>query len=138
VTPGQALTITGSGFPPLSPVQAELFSTPVLLGTTRTDVVGRFTLIVTVPAATTPGPHTLRVSVVGGTAKAETGVSVLSTSVTTRVVGGTLSRTGTDVTGPAQVAGLLVVAGMVMVGLSWTGPGPIVTRYRRWTMRSGL
>ena len=132
---GQPVTITGSGFPPLSPVQAELFSTPVLLGITRTDVVGRLTLVVTVPVDTAPGAHTLRVSVIGGTAMAETRLVVtpraLST-VTTRGVTGTLSRTGSDVTGPAQVAGLMVMAGLVLVGLSWTGRDQAVARCRRW------
>ncbi|MGH9265794.1 MAG: hypothetical protein ACRD1D_13985, partial [Acidimicrobiales bacterium] len=108
--PGDAVTVTGGGFPPATPVQAELFSDPVLLGTTTTDPGGAFSLVVTIPLDTSPGLHTLRVRVVGGTVQAETTITV---TVPVRVAqqataGAILSRTGAEVTGPARLAVTLV------------------------------
>jgi hypothetical protein len=118
VAPGQDLLITGRGFPAGSPARVELFSTPVLLGTTTADAVGNIRLVVTVPADTALGTHTVRVSVPGGTIAAETSISVAARLVT-QVTPGSLSRTGADVRGPARLALGLVMGGFALVGLSW-------------------
>lgn len=110
--------MSGSGFPPGSPLQAELFSDPVLLGTTTADAAGSFRLTVTVPLNTTPGAHTLRVSVVGGTLKAETTLTVAAPAAVqprTQV----LSRTGGAFARAARAAAALVVGGFFLVGLTW-------------------
>lgn len=117
--PGDSLTLTGSGFPAGSTLGAELLSDPVHLGTTVADASGRFRLTVTVPLGTSPGPHTIRVRMVGGTAFAETPLLVTAPAAAVRAAqSGTLSRTGGDFTRPAGMAFLLMVAGLVLVGLA--------------------
>lgn len=118
--PGDSLTLTGTGFPAGSAVVAELFSDPVHLGTTVTDASGGFRMTVTVPAGTAPGPHTIRVRVVGGTALAEIPLQVTAAAASLRAAQtGTLSRTGGDFTRRAGTALVLMVAGFVLVGLAW-------------------
>jgi hypothetical protein len=140
VTAGDPVTITGSGYPPGAPVQAELFSDPVLLGSTTTDAAGTFRLTVGVPRDTPPGFHTLRVSVVGGTVAAETTISVSAPAAVQQAQvqavqqpGGTagLSRTGADTAGIAGAAVILVVTGVVLVGLGWR-PRPSPLRRSPW------
>ena len=124
VNPGQSVTVAGTGFPPDTPVVAELFSDPVVLGSTATDAAGAFRLVVTVPTTTSPGLHTLRVRTADGTLAAETTLAVTGLTVAAVVSpvvtgGGSLSRTGGDLTGPGRLALGLVVAGFVLVALSW-------------------
>jgi hypothetical protein len=52
VEPGQAVTVSGSGYPPNTPLEVLLLSDPVLLGTTTTDASGRFAVVVTIPIIT--------------------------------------------------------------------------------------
>jgi alpha-L-fucosidase len=118
------VTVTGTGFPPDSPVVAELFSDPVVLGSTAADANGAFRLVVSIPTTTSPGLHTLRVRTVDGAVAAETTLAVTGLNAAAIVPsvatgGGSLSRTGTDITGPGRLALGLVVAGFVLVGLSW-------------------
>jgi hypothetical protein len=144
VAAGDSVTLTGSGFPPGAPVQAELFSDPVLLGTTTTNAAGSFRLTVVIPLDTAPGLHTVRVSVVGGTAFAVTTLFVTAPVRAATVQGSeavtvaTLTRTGSDVGGPARLALALVVAGFVLVGLAWRGEGatgPAFGRRGAWPPR---
>lgn len=123
--PGQSVTVTGSGFPPGAPLAAELFSDPVQLGTTVADASGRFRMVVTVPLGTSPGLHTLRVRVVGGTQFADASLLVTTPAAALRAVqAGTLSRTGGDFTRRASLALVLMVAGLVLVGLAWNDRRP--------------
>ena len=130
MTAGDSVTVTGSGYPPGSPVQAELFSDPVVLGTTTTDGAGSFRLTVTIPADTTLGFHTLRVSVVGGMVSAETTLFVSAPARAAGTDGGqvltaaSLSRTGSDVSGPAHLALGFVVVGLVLLAVAWRGRSP--------------
>jgi hypothetical protein len=129
--PGQDVTVTGSGFPPGSPLVAELFSDPVVLGSTAADGNGAFRLVVTVPTSISPGLHTLRVRTIDGSVVADTTLAVTAPVATTapRPVAGALSRTGGAFARTAVVAFGLVVAGSVLVGLSLgRQPG----RRRRW------
>ncbi|HTJ76840.1 MAG TPA: hypothetical protein VL337_15900 [Acidimicrobiales bacterium] len=141
VTAGQPLTLTGSGFPPGSPLTAQLFSDPVLLGSAVADASGSFRLVVTIPLGTAPGVHTVRVSATGSTAVAETTIVVVApvAPVVVAQAGGTvLSRTGTDVLGPARLALALVLTGFVLVGWAWKGNATVlaaVHRRRRWPDR---
>ncbi len=128
--PGQTVDVSGRGFPPTSPVQAELFSTPVLLGTSASDAAGNVRSTVTVPLDTSPGLHTLRVSAVGGTAFAEVTLSVSARPAASPSVG-ILTRTGSDVAGPARLALALVGAGVLLVGAAQRRRGPWMPRHRR-------
>jgi hypothetical protein len=127
LAPGQNLVLTGSGFPPGSSLTAQLFSDPVLLGTTTADAAGTYRMVVTVPLGTAPGVHTIRVSAAGTTLLAETTVVVLAPVTAAQVGNGTiLSRTGADVRGPARVALGLLLTGFVLIGCAG------VDRRRPW------
>jgi hypothetical protein len=91
----------------------------VRLGTTVADAFGRYRMVVTVPLGTSPGLHTIRVSVVGGTLFAETTLVVTAPVVVAQRATPVLSRTGGNLTTPAGMAFVLMVAGFVLVGLSW-------------------
>ena len=134
---GESVTLSGGGFPPGSPLQAELFSDPVLLGTMSADSAGNYRRTVVIPLGTTPGFHTIRVSVVGGTLQAETTIFVtapVTPLVVAQTTGASLSRTGAEVVAPARVAVALVALGAVLVGLSWKGRSlkPWPPPRRRW------
>jgi 5'-nucleotidase len=133
VVAGQPVQVSGGGFPAGSSLVEQLFSDPVVLGTTTAEAAGNYRATVTIPLGTTPGTHTLRVSVVGGTATA-----AATLVVTAPASAGTLSRTGADVAGPAHLALALLVGGAGLVGVAWAGtdlPVPAFGRRRRW--RSG-
>jgi hypothetical protein len=139
VAPGQLVTLSGSGFPAGGNLQEQLFSTPVQLGTTRTDGRGRFRTSVRIPVGTTPGIHTIRVSVIGGNQVAETTVVVTSPPaplLPLRI--GSLVRTGTDIARPTGLAVALVLFGAALVGLEGRGDGPlglVLARRRRRSPR---
>ncbi|MGZ5385251.1 MAG: hypothetical protein ACXWH0_14880 [Acidimicrobiia bacterium] len=57
-TAGGPVTISGSGFAPLSPVQITIESSPVLLSTITADSTGAFATQVTIPASFA-GAHTI-------------------------------------------------------------------------------
>lgn len=61
--PGETTTLTGSGVPALSQIDAELHSTPVHLGTTTATTDGSFDLTVTVPEDAEPGAHEIVITV---------------------------------------------------------------------------
>jgi hypothetical protein len=117
------VTITGTGFPPGAPVIAELFSDPVTLGSGAADANGAFRLAVTIPLDTSPGLHTLRVRTADGSVSADTTIAVTGPGAANRPFvaagDGSLSRTGSEVIGPARLAFGLVVIGFVLVGMSW-------------------
>jgi hypothetical protein len=69
---GEPVTIAGYGYPARSELRVELVRGSVLLGTTRADASGTFRIVVTVPAGTTPGLHTIRVRTRFGSTRAET------------------------------------------------------------------
>ena len=131
VAPGDSITLTGTGFPPNQGVNAELFSDPVFLGSTVTDASGSFRMTVTIPVTTAPGGHTLRVSAVGGVPSVDLTIFVVARVAQQQPVivaagaGATLSRTGTDVNGPARLALALVLMGFALVGLAWRDASPL-------------
>ena len=59
---GGAITVVGGGFAPSTPLTIELHSTPVVLGTTTSDVFGNYSATVVIPIDTMPGAHELVVS----------------------------------------------------------------------------
>ena len=76
-------------------------------------------------------------SVVGGTAFAETPLLVTAPAATLQATGQTLSRTGGDFGRRAGLALALVVAGFVLVGLAWNDRRPVgfAGRGSRWPSR---
>ncbi|WP_433377042.1 fibronectin type III domain-containing protein [Actinoplanes sp. CA-142083] len=56
-TPGQSLTLVGSGYAPYSTVTLTLYSEPIVLATVVTDKNGAFSQAVTVPADLASGKH---------------------------------------------------------------------------------
>ncbi len=59
-SPGEEITISGSGFAPNSEITITFESVPVVLAVVRADAAGQFTARVRVPVDATPGMHTLR------------------------------------------------------------------------------
>jgi LPXTG-motif cell wall-anchored protein len=118
VSPGQSLTISGTGFLGGSDAAAQL-NPP--LGSARVDGSGRFSLTATIPVDTSLGAHTITVSGI-----ARDGVPVTRSAAVTVVApgdGGTggvgagrggeaLPRTGTASTTPLTAAGV----GLVLIG----------------------
>lgn len=111
----------------------------MLLGTTTADAAGAFAMTVTIPHDTSPGPHTVRVGVVGGGPSVEVGLLVTAphhraAAVTT----GVLSRTGGAFGRTATLALALVVLGFGLVGLAWRDGRAAVPgfgRRNRWPAR---
>lgn len=108
------MVVSGTGFPPGTPIEALLFSDPVRLGTTTADANRNFRMVVTIPLDTSPGVHTLRVQEIG------TGLGAQTTLVVTAPPAapprtGILSRTGGSVAGIAKVALALILGGMLFV-----------------------
>lgn len=66
VVAGQEHSVTGSGFAPGERVAVEMASDPVDLGTVTADAAGEIALTFTVPAATSPGAHTVTATGRGG------------------------------------------------------------------------
>ena len=121
VVAGQDATVFGSGFPPSTPVDIVLLSSPVLLGTVVTDASGSFTTTVTIPSDTEPGIHRLVGAVRGGGPSAETTITVLAPAGSPLRPQGQLSRTGSDPAGSTKVAATLVVIGLLLVGGAGVG-----------------
>ncbi len=66
VTPGQEITVSGGGFAANTELTITFFSTPVVLGTARSDVAGQFSnKSVRIPSDATVGPHRIVVSGLG-------------------------------------------------------------------------
>ena len=139
VVVGGELVVRGSGLAPRTSYAVWLESDPVLLGTVTTDAAGAFELVTTVPLATVPGEHHVRVVVPGGTDVVSAPFLVLAapgepqepgtdpaggggTSDGGATGGGTtasprpggLATTGTGLVAAAVLAGLAVAAGAVL------------------------
>lgn len=127
VRPGGAVTVKLSGFDPETEVVVELHSTPVEVGKAQTDADGAAEFVVTIPAGTAVGAHTL-VALGPDDVRAETSITVIADTVPpvtggnggTGTAGGSgtggLATTGADVPWIAAGAGALaLVAGAVLL-----------------------
>jgi hypothetical protein len=123
VVAGDGVSVFGSGFPSTSVIDLYLLSTPVLVGTTVSDASGAFRTTVIIPVGTSAGAHRIVAVVRGGTARAETPLTVIDPKAPVQAVPtsstapprGQLSRTGSD-RFPMWVGGGLLVIGLLMVG----------------------
>jgi large repetitive protein len=81
---GAGAKVSGTGFAPFSPVSVYLFSTHVLVGTTRTIADGTFAAVFDIPEGLGAGNHTLQLSGIstsGGVRTASIAVLVLKKQV---------------------------------------------------------
>ncbi|MFJ4167054.1 collagen binding domain-containing protein [Microbacterium sp. NPDC089698] len=104
VPPGAAVHVTGSGFAPGEPVQVELHSTPISLGTVTAGADGVVDTTVTIPADAPAGAHRI---VLTGQMSTLTGGSALTVAGATTPGGSDGSGTGGAVTPtpPASASG---------------------------------
>jgi len=114
VAAGGTVGVTAEGLTPGGEVAVELHSTPVLLAVLRADAAGAIDTVVTVPASTPVGTHT--VVVVDRTTGATQSAPIRVTAA-----GGRLA-----VTGPATTGALLLVS-VLLIGAGVTA----VTAHRR-------
>jgi LPXTG-motif cell wall-anchored protein len=112
--PGGALTVTGSGYAPLSQVTITIGAAQTVLSTVMTTADGSFSTSVTIPATLT-GTQTLTA----------TGLNPVGS---TRVLAATLNVGGTPLPATGSDTTVLLVAGAVVVAV---GAGLVVTSRRR-------
>lgn len=105
--PGKTITVSGSNFKADSDVTVELHSTPVTLGTFRTNASGAFTAQVKIPKNATLGSHQI---VVNGTNVAGTSVSQAANFT----VGG-LANTGGNSRTNSAFALIIIALGYVLI-----------------------
>lgn len=143
---GDTVTLTGAGLPPNTPFLIQLFSDPVTLGTTTTDALGAFRIVVTIPADTPAGLHTIVITGPGGVPRLEVpltvGVRAAAIGVIDTVsrvltpiisVPSFLARTGWSLFGATRFAAVLVAGGVILLGMVWRspiGPGRVPPRRR--------
>jgi hypothetical protein len=118
VRPGQQVTIAGDGFAPSTRLDAALNSTPIHMATFTSSATGTFSTLVTIPAAATPGAHTIVVSGTG----ANGGNRQVAIPVTVQGAPAGLPSTGARPATATSVGLVLLTAGLVLV---------TVTRQRR-------
>jgi CshA-type fibril repeat protein len=92
-SPGQDITVIGTGFAPFSTASVIIYSTPTNLGSTTTDASGSFSLPVTVPGNLAVGAHTFLASGVDATGSAR--MMALPITVAPTEAGGTGGGPGT-------------------------------------------
>jgi LPXTG-motif cell wall-anchored protein len=105
--PDGRFQVVAGGFQPGTTAEVFLLSDPVLLGTAIADQVGRVSFTGTIPTATPPGPHTVRIL---GTA-AGGGVLELSIGITVGAVVGKNVTAAGDLAGAANFASTAAAAG---------------------------
>jgi len=98
--PGDAIALELAGFEPLEPIEVEIHSTPVHVGTVVSSMSGHASMSVTIPSALPPGAHTI---VATGT---------LSGHVASFAITVGLPATGAEHAPIATLALLMVLAGI--------------------------
>jgi hypothetical protein len=124
LTPGQEVTVSGTGFLPNSTVSLAVYSTPTTLGTVTADAQGAFRREVTIPSSLAAGAHTLVAAGVDaqGNPRYLTQAITVTTGSGTAAAGtggtGALAYTGASVALPALggLAALAVGGGLVVAG----------------------
>jgi hypothetical protein len=121
VTPGESVTLTGSGFGGNTNVGLSIESTPHSLGSVQTDSTGAFRDTVTLPTDLVAGQHTIIASSpdqtcsLGLTAQTHA-ISAVQTSAPTSDGGsGVLASTGVQIAGISTIAVLLLGGGALLL-----------------------
>ncbi len=117
VTPGQTITVSGTGYAPFSTVTVLVYSTPTVLGTAVADENGAFTFTGKLPAGLAAGSHTLVAA--GVDANGDPRYLTMAVTVAGSTTGsGGLAYTGADVAVPAigGLAALAIGGGLVVAG----------------------
>lgn len=130
VTAGGSLAVVGTGFTPGEEVTVTLFSEPVLLATLTADEDGGVAAVVTVPAATPTGAHTIEVlgvtserrataplDVTGGTTGPVASVGDPTSAAPGAGGGGGLATTGVAPAATLLIALLVLLAGALLLAL---------------------
>jgi hypothetical protein len=112
LAPGETATLAGGGFAPGAPVTVSVYSTPVLLATTTADATGAIRVTVTLPADLAAGQH--HVEAVGPAPGGGTNTLTVAFTVTGSS-GGALSNTGFPGILALSAAGILLIAGGLLV-----------------------
>ena len=102
---GQTITVTVAGLTPGTQYEADLHSSPVLLGTGVAGSTGVLSLSVKIPSSTAAGAHTITISPAGSP-----GTIVASLALT---VSGRLAATGVD-----PGSGLAAGAALLLLGIA--------------------
>lgn len=110
VAPGEAITISGGGYAPGAEVTIIIESDPIVLGTTRANAAGRFSLTVRIPAGLPAGEH--RLTAVGPGPDGELRVLTRSVEVT-----GTPSPPPLAFTGASTFVLAIIGAALLLTGL---------------------
>lgn len=110
VTPGQLVTISGSGFAPAVTLTMTFFSHPRSLGTTQSDSAGAFRASVRIPTDAEAGRHVI--TVVGPRAQGGTHTVQISLSVSA----GALPETGSSTLRDIAVAFAILTLGELFIG----------------------
>jgi Ca2+-binding RTX toxin-like protein len=87
---GTDVVISGGGFLPSAPITLELQSDPIVVGVTKADGNGDFTVTVTIPPDTPAGPHTLVASgqgIDGGPRQVSAALTVLDSGPQCTITG---------------------------------------------------
>jgi len=125
VAPGGTLTFSVDNFDPFTDVNVTLHSTPVDLGSTKTDGNGHFSVAITIPTGIDPGQHTLVASAANGQS-ASVSITVVAAATTTTagratatpasVLGTSTTSTPLAFTGLDARAWLMIAAGCLLTG----------------------
>lgn len=127
---GGVVTVSGTGWPANADGALELRSTPVQLGTVRTDAGGAFLVNVTIPANTPAGAHRV-IGRIGGV-EAAVGIEVRAAAgSTTPVVPAAPAAAAGSTPSPLAVTGGVVSGAALALGLLAVLIGAALKRRRR-------
>ncbi|MEX8034470.1 alpha-L-arabinofuranosidase C-terminal domain-containing protein [Microbacterium sp. 20-116] len=130
LTAGGVITVSGTGWPANADGELELRSTPVQLGTVRTDAAGAFLVNVTLPSDSPAGVHRV-IARIGGV-EAAVGIEVTAAATgTTPVVPPARDDAADSSTAPLAVTGGAVSGAALALGLLAVLVGAALKRRRR-------
>jgi hypothetical protein len=112
VGPGGSLTVSGNNFAPDSTTTITLHSTPVVLATTSTNSAGSFFAVVTIPADTSPGTHTIVATDAAGDSAST--IIVVTGTVPVAASSG-LAFTGADIAALSGVGAVAMALGGMLI-----------------------
>jgi hypothetical protein len=112
VGPGGSLTVSGNNFVPNTNVTITLHSTPVVLATTSSNSSGSFFAVVTIPAGTAPGTHTIIATDSAGDSAST--ILVVTGTVTVAASSG-LAFTGADIAALSAVGAVAMALGGMLI-----------------------